>query len=137
MRALWIVVLVGCGTSEPIVPFHVSIGVSWSDGPDSQIEPRPTLYIDDVVTDQLDVEYASSDEALGQTHVVELRHGDLVVAARSVRIGGPGSCLAALDGTPTRSATSLCALPSGDIRYYAETAMAMTADGAPELGICE
>ncbi len=72
------------------------------------------LFIDGVATDSIEVAYASLEEAMADTHVVELRRGDVVLRSLEVAIGRQG-CVDELSGI-TEYSESYCTYESGDLR---------------------
>lgn len=78
--------------------------------------PAPVVYIDGVARSSLQIEYASVDDALPESHVLELRYGDQVVRSREVVLREE-SCLR--DG-PSRYSQTFCVYESGDFRFSSD-----------------
>lgn len=130
VRALWIVALLaGCeGESrQPMLLDAASGPVSyelaahwtmWGDQPD--VQPRPVVYIDGVMAEARTFEYATPADALAAEHVIELRHGDVVVFS-AVSTATERTCLDHV-ANATVASESWCAYPHGELRFDSDKA---------------
>jgi hypothetical protein len=92
----------------------------------------PTIYIDDVATTSATFQYASSADAEGQVHTIELRFGSATIRSYVRTLGSdPGLELSCGSGSMLPIAMlheDLCEYDSGDIRYGDESARTGSCD---------
>ena len=84
--------------------------------------PAPVTYIDGEPRTSLVIQYASADEAIGDTHVIELRHGDQVVRSITITVSDR-TCFGPLSEV-TRYGLHYCSYDSGDLRLFSASAFA-------------
>jgi hypothetical protein len=77
-------------------------------------DPRPATYINGVETESLEIVYDSVSAAIGTSHLVELRHGEVVIASRDYTVRR-SSCFDEV-GRVTELGASFCTFDSGDVR---------------------
>jgi hypothetical protein len=126
VRALWIVVAVGCGsgdnadgTDAAAGPLEYTVNTFWADYQDApRVSPLPTIYIDGAQTEYVALSFPSAMQALDEQHTFEMRHGDVVVRTFTLR---RPSCLVDVPDATMGGAT-LCAYSHGDLRYAGDNA---------------
>ncbi|HEY5920346.1 MAG TPA: hypothetical protein VIV11_01690 [Kofleriaceae bacterium] len=134
------ILLAGCADHEPPTTnepgdepaFEFGLSATWSTPYGApEVEPRPAVFIDGIETMSLKLSYGSFADAEGQQHLVELRHGALVVESFPVTVDR--ACLN-LPGIPLHTSVSLCAYSHGELRFGSDTGSVM--QDADTIGAC-
>jgi hypothetical protein len=140
VRALWIVVAVGCGGGDNADrgdaapgPLEYTLNTVWAAYPDApQVSPRPTVYIDGVQTEHATLQFPSVTEALDEPHTFTLQHGDVVVRTFTLRLA---HCLHDVPDA-TMGGAALCAYSYGDLRYAGDHATGPGGHACAADGFC-
>lgn len=122
MRVAVFLVLAACVVANPPPPpadrFTYTINVLHAEPIDRPpASPAPIILIDGIETARVDLVY---DSVVLEPHLIELRHGDHVIASTRV-VAEPGGCADRVTN-PTHYAKTYCGYDSGDLRFAAEEA---------------
>ena len=132
-----LIVLAACDVSDsppPPPPFTYELRVVPAEpGDRAPSAAPPRVVIDGMETLDLNIEYASLELALASTHRIELRQGDVVVAAVDV-VPEPNSCLDRVT-SPDHLEKRYCGFDSGDLRFAVDEVSSPT-QGCHADGTC-
>jgi hypothetical protein len=133
VRWLLIVLVAACDSRQAASPdagmFQLTMSTFWADMQEApRVEPRPTVYIDGVSTESLQLSYGDAADAYGQHHTVELWQGSLPVASSALQLPESAECLYRFSA-PEAATITLCAYTYGELRYGSDTASGRADDG--------
>lgn len=97
----------------------------------------PVVFIDGVAERVLAVKYPSASAAIAANHRVELRAGDVVLAALNRSGANLEDCTFHREGTVTAYTESICEYDSGDLRLGAPDGTVRRPDGTDEQCIID
>ncbi|NVB82686.1 MAG: hypothetical protein HOV81_30190 [Kofleriaceae bacterium] len=109
----------GDGRATNDGPLAMTFRLSVTQGDPSERGPSatpPTVYIDGVATESVTEVFDSEDASRAASFLLELRHGDVAVASKTIVVGDYDDCLDHVENA-TSANIAFCKYDSGELRY--------------------